>query len=454
LSFNDFWGLFLTSAIAIVIMVRIDPWITLATVAPIAAIVFLVKLARERVNEYRRQNREATSDVTGALGEIFGAAQAIQVAGAEARVIAHFRRLNERRGHTAIRDRVLTALIDAFSSNMVIIGTGLVLLSAARAVDRGAFTVGDFALFTTYLWPIAQFLRNITGRLVAWQQSRVSLARMQGLLAGAPESTLVERQDVYLFEEAPLPTPPERAPSDRLERLEATGLTCTYAPGDQGVHDVDLVLTPGEFVVVTGRVGAGKTTLLRALLGLLPLDAGTISWNGAPVPDPAAWFKPPRCAYTPQVPRLFSDTLRENILLGLPPDEVPLGDAIAAAELAADVAGFEHGPETRVGAKGTRLSGGQVQRAAAARALVRRPALYVFDDLSSALDVETELRLWRNVAAWQPQAAFLVVSHRQPVLRQADRIVLLVNGRLAASGSLEELLERYPEMRAIWSGEA
>lgn len=454
LVFNDFWGLLVANVAALVIMLRIDPWVTLATVAPIAAIVLLVKQAQDRITQYRQRNRDATSAVTGAIGEIFGAVQAIQAAHAEPRVIAHFRRLNAARGAAAVRDQVLTALVSAFSSNMITVGTGVVLLSSANAVRAGAFSVGDFALFTTYLWPIAQLLREVAGRLVGWQQSGVSLARMQTLMVGAPPFDLVDRQGVHLFEEAPLP-PVSSAPSPAaLRTLEVDGLTYVQPGGGQGVRGIDLTVQGGEFVVITGRVGAGKTTLLRALLGLLPAQAGTVRWNGAVVTDSAEFFTPPHVAYTPQIPRLFSESLAENITLGLDIPPALVAEAVAAVELEPDVAAMPAGLETQVGAKGTRLSGGQTQRAAAARALARRPALYVFDDLSSALDVETEARLWANLAAWQPEAAFLVVSHRQPVLRRADRIILLAEGRVLDSGPLEALLARQPEMRALWAGDS
>ena len=97
---------------------------------------------------------------------------------------------------------------------------------------------------------------------------------------------------------------------------------------------MDFELSRGELVIVTGRIGSGKTTLLRVLLGLLPRDAGEVLWNGEPVRDVAAWFVPPRVAYTSQVPRLFSDTLRNNILLGLPEDRVDLEAAVDLSVLA------------------------------------------------------------------------------------------------------------------------
>lgn len=148
------------------------------------------------------------------------------------------------------------------------------------------------------------------------------------------------------------------------------GLTWTYPSSGRGVRGIDLSLHRGSFTVITGQIGSGKSTLLRALLGLLPHTVGEIRWNGMPVDDPAAWFRPPRCAYTPQTPRLFSDTLRANILLGLA-DDRNLLPALAQAVLETDVAVLERGLNTVVGPRGVRLSGGQVQRSAAARMLVR-----------------------------------------------------------------------------------
>lgn len=171
--------------------------------------------------------------------------------------------------------------------------------------------------------------------------------------------------------------------------------------------------------MITGRIGAGKTTLLRALLGLLSKERGEIRWNGQVVTDPATFFVPPHCAYTPQVPRLFSLTLKENILLGLPENEAKLADALHAAVLARDVAALEAQLEMKVGPRGLKLSGGQVQRAAAARMFVREAQLLVVDDLSSVLDVETERELWSRFPSG---SICLAVSHRRATLRAADQI--------------------------------
>src|SRR5205809_6324201 len=148
----------------------------------------------------------------------------------------------------------------------------------------------------------------------------------------------------------PLVPPPTRR--DRLEHLTVHKLTFAHPGGERGIVDVSFALERGSFTVITGRIGAGKTTLLQVLLGLIPRDSGDILWNGVAVADPASFFVPPHSAYTPQVPRLFSDTLRNNILLGLPEDERDLEAAVRLAVLEPDVAEMPHGLDSVVGARG------------------------------------------------------------------------------------------------------
>jgi ATP-binding cassette subfamily B protein len=229
-------------------------------------------------------------------------------------------------------------------------------------------------------------------------------------------------------------------------------LTYKYPDTGRGIEDINLRLKRGSFTVLTGRVGSGKTTLLRVLLGLLPKDAGEIRWNGEIVEDPATFFVPPRSAYTAQVPLLFSESVKDNILMGLPEEEIDLLAAIRLAVMEQDLAELENGIDTQIGAKGVKISGGQRQRIAAARMFARTPELLVFDDLSNALDVETELVLWERIFEHGDRTC-LVVSHRRSALRCADHIIVLKEGKIGAAGMLDTLLETCEEMQRLWQGD-
>lgn len=153
---------------------------------------------------------------------------------------------------------------------------------------------------------------------------------------------------------------------------------------------------------------------------------------------------------------LYSAPLRENLLMGLPEEGVDLDTAIRAAVLEEDLGDLDDGLDTMVGPKGVRLSGGQMQRTAAARMFARAPELFVFDDLSSALDVDTEHILWQRMFERRGTSAgqtCLVVSHRRPALRHADQIIVLKDGRVHAAGTLNDLLARNEEMQRLWRGE-
>ena len=449
---NDIIIGLLIIAVSIGLMIKINPSITTIALTPLLIVGFIANVASRRIEHFRRDSRKAAGKVTGFIGEFFGAIQAVKVATAEENVIQHFHRLNNERRQFALREILFNQILDSIYRNMSTLGTGVILILVGQSMRDGSFSVGDFSLFVYLLGSMGE-LTTFAGMLIArYRQLTVSVQRMYRLMEDAPLQAMVEISQVNL--DGPLPKVhyPLLKEEERLQDIKAINLTYHYPGTDHGVDHVNLHIKRGSLTVITGRVGSGKTTLLRTLLGLLPRLEGEILWNGNIVDDPGGFFVPPRCAYTAQVPRLFSNTLRNNILLGLEKSEPGLVQAVHFAVMERDLDELDKGFETMIGSRGVKLSGGQIQRAAAARMFIRDADLLVFDDLSSALDVETERLLWERLFA-EREATFLVVSHRRPVLRRADQIIVMKEGSVAAQGRLEELLENNEEMRELWQQE-
>ena len=501
-------GVFAIASMAL--LLSVNATLTLLVFLPLCAIAILVHQAEHRLKRYRRDSRQATQKVTGLISEMFTACQAVKVAGAEVQMLAELRRRCDRRRQKMVRDQVFSALLDSGFENMVSLGTGLILLVIAHSLNtQTTFTVGDFALFIYYLTFVTYFLGFLGSFVAITKQSEVSFERMAGLVgewesesAGDPNppthpptssstvrlaSTMSSAESSahaeahppihpltyphplhlkpVLGTQPPLPPLPPLVRAEPLQTLRVDSLTYQYPGSQNGITDISLTLQRGSLTVITGPVGAGKTTLLRVLLGLLPKQAGRLYWNEQEIAAPGNFLVPPQAAYTPQIPQLFSTSLRDNLLLGIDV-ETPekLQAAIATAVFEQDIAAMPDGLETIVGTRGFRLSGGQKQRTAAARMLLRQPELLVFDDLSSALDVETEHRLWQRLFDMRredppirPDAAIihppispsshsptcLVVSHRPDVLARADQVILLEAGKIKFLGDYLAFQQRF-----------
>jgi ABC-type transport system involved in cytochrome bd biosynthesis fused ATPase/permease subunit len=225
---------------------------------------------------------------------------------------------------------------------------------------------------------------------------------------------------------------PEAGQRVALDRLALRGVTAVHDDGTLGVSDVDLDIAPGELVLLVGQVGSGKSSLLSALAGLVD-HTGEISWNGVPVRDAETFLRPGQVAHVAQVPRVLSGTFADNVRLD---HDRPTDRAVDDARMGADVADAG-GIDAIVGHRGVRLSGGQVQRLALARALAAQTEVLLADDVSSALDAATEVELW--TALRERGTTVVGATSKRAALAQADRVVVLTDGRVAAVGPWREL---------------
>jgi ATP-binding cassette, subfamily B, bacterial len=264
-----------------------------------------------------------------------------------------------------------------------------------------------------------------------WLQQVAPLAQTDDLVTLPPE---------VRFDQSDVP-PTVLPPAVPLKVLEVHDLSVVHDDGTVGVKGCDFRVEAGELVLVIGEVGSGKSSLLGALAGLYA-HSGAMRWNDEAVGDPEVFLRPGQVAWVGQVPRVLSGSFADNVALGHGYD---VDDAVAAACLAPDMT-RAGGATALVGHRGVRLSGGQVQRLALARALAADTELVVADDVSSALDAETEVEVWASLRA--RGCAVVAASCKVAAVERADRVVVLESGRQVATGTWPELRARYGDLVA------
>ena len=436
---------------AVIILLTINVKMTLLVFAPLVLVIILSKKAMKSISKNRTRAREATSDVSGIIGEIFSGVQALKVAGNEKYILDNLKNSNDKRMKSMIADKIFVNIMDSIFEISVAIGTGFILLLSGRYIGEGTFSVGDFSLFIYYLPFVADFTGFLGEIFARYQQGGIAFKRLFMLLGEDCEDKLLAHKPLYLKGEVPKDDFYKSTDED-FQSLKICNLKSMYND-TSGIENINLTVSKDEFVVITGRIGSGKTTLIKSLLGLVPVNGGEIYLNGKVISPIDKKLVPPMVAYTSQNPNLFSDTIKNNILLGIDENDDTLKESIYLSVLDRDINNFSNGLDTVIGSKGVKLSGGQRQRVAVARMFARNAGLYIFDDISSALDVETEIMLWNRMTERKDITA-LVVSNKHVALKNASKIIVMKDGKIEATGKLDELLEECDEMRQIWGLEA
>ncbi len=359
-------------------------------------------------------------------------ARTVKLAAATPAVHAHLLRVDGGRVEAAVTEHRIQALLAGVPVLMVQGG----VVAAWAVLLLGGWDLGTALLVSGAVNGFDWFGR-VAGAVITEAPGVRAWSRETCRLAGGDDLMTLPAGVDLVSGAAPAPAPlPERIP---LRALEVTDLGAVHDDGTIGVHGVDLRVGPGELVLLLGQVGSGKSSLLSALAGLVE-HTGSIRWNGHEVEDAERFLRPAQVAHVAQVPRVLSGTFADNIRLDHDRSLVP---AVDDARLGRDLA-EAGGPEAVVGHRGVRLSGGQVQRLALARALAAETELVLADDVSSALDATTEVELWDSLRA--RGTAVLGSTSKWSALARADQVVVLVDGQVAERGPWSELSTRWAHL--------
>ena len=386
--------------------------------ATIAIVVGYQRLSAAAVT----RSRELRSDINAQMAEGIAGMAVLQAAGAVARFSARFRRTNAaqyaaRMGEVRANAWLLRPALDFVTILLVVF-----IVTAVGTQRLGGVEVGLLFAFITYIGRVVEPLIQITMQFSLLQQSVIAAARVDALLQEG---------------QAPAAGHARRIAAGRVE---LAAVTFGYDPALPVLHDVSLAIPAGSFVGVVGHTGSGKSTLLALLLRFYAPQAGRIEIDGIPLAQVGDAHFRTDVGLVPQEPFLLAADARENIDMGrgLPDDAI---EAAARAARAHDfIARLPRGYATPLGEGGARLSAGQKQLVAVARALAGQPRVLFLDEATSRIDSETEQRVQEALAELAGKTTVIAIAHRLSTIRAADEIVVLNHGRIAERGTHEALL--------------
>lgn len=413
--------------LVIPLMLIISVKLTLILLLTMPLVSLTVKYFGQQIHVKFERVQEFFSEISARAQENLAGVRVIRAYAQEDFEAEQFRALNREyvdRNLSLVR---LSAVFRPLLQFFIGLGFAVILWYGGRMTGLNQMTLGEFTAFNLYLeqliWPLIAmgYVTNLV------QRGTASLKRMHQIMQVEPS----------------IADQPGVRPREALDgKIEFRHLTfCYHVDSPEVLHDINLIINPGQTVAFVGRTGAGKSTLMNLIPRLMDAEPGTVWVDDVPIREiPLAHLRS-SIGYVPQETFLFSETLAENIAFGVSNQEqADIEWAADVAGLSDDIGGFTKGYKTFVGERGITLSGGQKQRAAIARAVIRQPKIMILDDALSSVDTYTEERILNQLRAVMGQRTSLIVAHRISTVKHADLICVLDHGSIIERGTHDELI--------------
>jgi ATP-binding cassette, subfamily B, bacterial len=425
--------------VSLVIMVVLSPVLTLVTVAVAPALWMIALASRRKLFPASWDAQQQSGEVVGLVDEAIGGVRVVKGFGQEEQEQEQLEATSAKLFASRLRMIRLTARYNPALTAIPSLGLVGVLALGGWLAIQGSITLGTFLAFSAYLALMTGPVRMLTYMITLGQEARASAIRVFDIIDSRP--VITDRPDA-----AELPA-------------DAAGLSFDdvrfgYVPAEPVLRGVSFRVEPGETVAVVGASGSGKSTLALLVPRFYDPQDGAVRIGGYDVADVTRDSLRAAIGLVMEESFLFSDTVRANLAYGRP--DATDEEIVAAARAAqADefIARLPRGYDTVVGEQGLTLSGGQRQRVALARALITDPRVLILDDATSAIDPRLEAEIHAALREVMRGRTTLIIAHRRSTLHLADRIVVLDGGRVADSGTHEELTERCPLYRQLITGE-
>ncbi len=425
---------------------RLFDWrYALATLLTVVVYVgFTVAFTGWRIGIRRRMNEVESEASTKALDSLLNF-ETVKYFGNERHEVRRYDETQARYERAAVRTQVSLNMLNVGQATIIAVALAVIMLMAANGVAAGRLTVGKFVLVNTYLMQLYGPLNFLGFVYASLRQGVVDLEQMFRLLG--------EDREVR-DPPAPVPLPARLADAPPAE-IGFENVRFGYGPNREILHGVSFAVHPGGRTAIVGPTGAGKSTLSRLLFRFYDVTGGRVTIDGQDVRDCAQDALRAAIGVVPQDTVLFNDTIRYNIAYGrIGATQAEIEHAAALAQVHDFVCRLPDGYDTRVGERGLKLSGGEKQRVAIARTILKNPRVLVLDEATSALDTHTEQEIQAALRSVAADRTTLVIAHRLSTVVDADEILVLVDGLIAERGTHRGLLEAGGTYARMWAAQS